>query len=82
MGIDPITMPYRRCCDGSTEKGSRAALRRYGKAAIALQLRLWILSGQMQRRPMTASDWGRSVGWALPTVCGCRYPTLGDGRDE
>lgn len=27
-------------------------------------------------------DWGRSVGLALPTVGGCRYPTLGDRRDE
>jgi hypothetical protein len=33
-------------------------------------------------RWMTASDWVRPVGLALPTVGGCRYPPLGDGPDE
>lgn len=29
-----------------------------------------------------AQDWVRTVRLALSTVCGCRYPTLGAGRDE
>lgn len=52
------------------------------QAAITLLLHRWIVSGQMQRLRMTASDWGRAVGLALFTVGGCRYPTLGGGRGD